>query len=506
MVAIHRPETLAKDEAIQMVGYGTPQDNQAITQFQVRRSLLDAIGYQTLIEVSNFSDKPYKGRLELNLEDQLVDVVPVELEPGANKTLHLDQASATGGRLVARLDTSDALATDNSAMAVLPTRRPINVSLVTPGSVFLKSALESIPLVDLKLFQQELPKVEEGAPAVPVNFVLPENAQRSITILHRLVPAQLPPGKLLIINPQTDSDLWTVGKAIEQPLVATVSEQSPVTQHVKLTNVLFPDARSLTFTGEAELLIKTPLDEPLLAYIRRPTGEVLVLNVDLDQGDLPLRIAFPVMMKNALEWFDGSTGELQQAIATGGSTQVVLPKLAAKTANETTAQPEVATKKADEPTTETAELEQSASSKDTSKQAVSDVNQYWMRDPLGQLTPLTSDAETATLSVMKLSGLWSVGTKADLENDPWNSESTGTSTDSSQEQLPVAQRLERLRHLACNLSSREESDLRPRTELRSADQFGLLSLGGRSIWFYCVLAALALAAVEWWLYQRRIVG
>ncbi len=93
-----------------MVGYGTPQDNQAITQFQVRRSLLDAIGYQTLIEVSNFGDKPYKGRLELNLEDQLVDVVPVELEPGANKTLHLDQASATGGRLVARLDTTDALA------------------------------------------------------------------------------------------------------------------------------------------------------------------------------------------------------------------------------------------------------------------------------------------------------------------------------------------------------------------------------------------------------------
>ena len=136
-------------------------------------------------------------------------------------------------------------------MAVLPTRRPINVALVTPGSVFLKSALESIPLVDLKLFQQELPEAEEGQPAPPVNFVLPENVQRSITILHRLVPAQLPPGKLLIISPQTDSDLWTVGKAIEQPLVATVSEQSPVTQHVKLTNVLFPDARSLTFAGEA---------------------------------------------------------------------------------------------------------------------------------------------------------------------------------------------------------------------------------------------------------------
>ncbi len=53
---------------------------------------------------------------------------------------------------------------------------------------------------------------------------------------------------------------------------------------------------------------------------------MLVLNVDLDQGDLPLRIAFPVMMKNALEWFDGSPAELQPAIAAGSSATVRLPK------------------------------------------------------------------------------------------------------------------------------------------------------------------------------------
>ncbi len=81
-----------------------------------------------------------------------------------------------------------------------------------------------------------------------------------------------------------------------------------MTQHVKLTNVLFPDARSLTFPGEASCSSKLRSMNLLLAYVRRPEGEVLVLNVDLDQGDLPLRIAFPVMMKNALDmvrWFTG---------------------------------------------------------------------------------------------------------------------------------------------------------------------------------------------------------
>ncbi len=499
-------ESISQDESIHLIGFGTARDNQAITQFQVRRSLLDAIGYQTLVEVSNFSDQAYKGRLELNLEDQLVDVLPVELEPGASKTLHLDHASATGGRLVARLDTTDALATDNSAMAVLPRRHPINVALVTPGSVFLKSALDSIPLVDVKLYQQDLPTAADGTTTVPVDFVLPDTASRPITILDRLVPRQLPPGKLLIIHPQSDTDLWTVAKPIEQPIVATVNEQSPVMQHVKLTNVLFPDARALTFNTQAEVLIKTPLDEPLLAHIKRPAGDVLVLNVDLDQGDLPLRIAFPVLMKNALEWFDGSPAELQPSIASGSATQVLLPKIDKKI--------NAATEKSDGTTASTADssqpeigvLEQSQGAKATEKTVENQSNQYWVRDPVGNVTPLSSDTDTATLSVMKLAGLWSIGTKDDLEHDPWLPPKESPPVTDGSDKASASERLERIRHVACNLSSREESDLRPRLQLESADELGLLSLGGNSIWFYCVLMAVALTAVEWWLYQRRIVG
>ena len=43
-------------------------------------------------------------------------------------------------------------------------------------------------------------------------------------------------------------------------------------------------------------------------------------------------------------------------------------------------------------------------------------------------------------------------------------------------------------------------------KLETPSDFGMLSLGGRSIWFYLVFAGLVLFAVEWWLYQRRVVG
>jgi hypothetical protein len=480
-------EELQKDESITVYGFGTSQDNLAITQFQVRRSLLDAIGYQVLVEVTNLGAEPQKCRLELNLEDELVDVVPIELEPGASKTLNLDHASATGGRLIAQISASDGIAVDNRALAVLPTRRKMPITLATAGSVFLKSVLESIPLVDLTVVE-----------ALPENF---QAARESIVVLHQKVPEQLPPGKLLVINPRNNCDQWTVGEPIETPLVSTIDDSSPVTQHVRLTNVLFPDARSLSFTGASETLIKTPLDEPLLSYIRRPSGDVLVLNVDLDLGDLPLRIAFPVLMKNAVEWFQGNQGELQPALATGQAATVQLPrsKLSATPSKAETEKEVKQVTEAKPDATDAIEVVKS----DDKKQSTED---FMLRSPAGALTPLARDESTAVLSMLNYCGLWTIGTDDALQKDPWLPNAAEGQTAESNSAQTLDSDDPQLVRVACNLCNREESDLKPRVKLETPSDFGMLSLGGRSIWFYLVLAGLILVAIEWWLYQRRVVG
>jgi len=480
-------EEMQKDESIKLYGFGSPQGNLAITQFQVRRSLLDAIGYQVLVEVSNLGAEPQRCRLELNLEDELVDVVPIELEPGASKKLNLDHASATGGRLVAQIDASDGISVDNRALAMLPTRRMMPITLATAGSVFLKSVLESIPLVDLTIVE-----------SLPGNW---NPMQDSILVLHQKVPERLPTGKLLIINPRNDCDLWTVGEPIETPLVNTVDETSPVTQHVRLTNVLFPDARRLTFNGESESLIKTPLDEPLLSYIRRPGGDILVLNVDLDLGDLPLRIAFPVLMKNAVEWFQGNQGELQPALATGQAATVQLPRInrvAGKSEAQFSSSEE---QKADtkQESTESIEVVKAGESKISTED-------FMLRSPTGAMTPLARDESTAVLSMLNYCGLWTIGTDEALRSDPWANDKSGTDKLDSESNRSLVTDDPQLVRVACNLCNREESDLNPRVKLETPNDFGMLNLGGRSIWFYLVLAGLVLVAVEWWLYQRRVVG
>ena len=290
-------ETIRSNPLVKIYGVGKPQENTAITRYQVRRSVMDSVGYQVLIEVTNSGLEEVKTNLELSLEDNLVDVVPITLKAGESQTRILDHTSATGGRLAAKLDSKDALSTDDSAISILPQRSALPITLVSKGSLFLKSVLESMPLVELTI-------TETAPDAAPKGGLL---------VLDRIIPEILPRGRLLIVDPQNNADLMTVGELLEQPLVARVEKDSPLTQHIRLDNVLFPGAKHLTFTRPVESLIRDPLDSPMLARMKRPSGDLWILTCNLEQSDLPLRIAFPVLIKNAIEWFQGNEGQLRPA-------------------------------------------------------------------------------------------------------------------------------------------------------------------------------------------------
>ena len=70
-----------KYDNVQIVSVGQRTGNVAITAFQVRRSLLDPIGYEILVEVVNHSDDPVECRFEIDLNGSVIDVVPFEKVP-----------------------------------------------------------------------------------------------------------------------------------------------------------------------------------------------------------------------------------------------------------------------------------------------------------------------------------------------------------------------------------------------------------------------------------------
>ena len=472
-------ETIRINPLVKIYGVGKPQENTAITRYQVRRSVMDSVGYQVLIEVTNSGLEEVKTKLELSLEDNLVDVVPITLKAGESQTRILDHTSATGGRLVAKLDSKDALSTDNSAISILPQRAPLPITLVTKGSLFLKSVLESMPLVELTITEA----VPESAP------------KGGLLVLDRIIPEKLPRGRLLIVDPQNNADLMTVGESLEQPLVARVEKDSPLTQHIRLDNVLFPGAKQLTFTRPVESLIRDPLDSPMLARMKRPGGDLWILTCNLEQSDLPLRIAFPVLIKNAIEWFQGNEGQLRPVVPTGTLAAFSIP-------DDDQAEVKLAEASRDSPKPIEGQEASSLESVNDSAVAVESAAPPQLRrdlhvsSPSGKSLAMSAEGDQALIGPILECGLWTVAPASD----------TKTETKEGTKQMVGNAKVDYRWAFASNLTNRSESDLKPRGELLTADSLSVVSLGGRAIWFYLALLGLLLVTMEWWLYQRRVVG
>ena len=218
---------------VQLFVIGKRTANVGITRFQARRSLLDPIGYEILAEVVNASEEAFECRLEMELNGEVLDVVPLQLAAGAEWRHTFEKATADGGTLLARLNHSDALETDNQAWALLPKREMQPVTLVTEGNLFLEKVFEANPLVQLTVKKPTDP--------------LPKSVS-AVTVFHRAVPKSLPEGPVLVIDPHGSTEFWNLGEKLPNPIVTKQDKDSPLMAHVRLDNVLMPEAHELTFT------------------------------------------------------------------------------------------------------------------------------------------------------------------------------------------------------------------------------------------------------------------
>ncbi len=422
--------------------------------------MVDPIGYEVLVKVLNASVQPVRARLELELDGIPIDVIPLKLEPEESWSRVIEKTSLEGGTLEASLaqiatgsaedGESDArpsgsgqvvdangLQTDDSAWAIVPPRMLQNVLIVSPGNLFLQKVFQANPLVNVTV-RNDFP---EQWPA------------DTISVCHRIVPEQLPAGDLLVVDPETSCDLWDVGEVIENPIVTEQDDASPLMTHIRLDNVLMPEARQLKFKSSPNSLAETVTGESVYAAIQRPQGNCLVLSVNLERSDLAFRTAFPILITNALNWFAGQPGELQPSISAGQMTSLALTE-----------------DNADDPT--------QTSTPTLARTIVSPTN---VRSPLlgSQVGPLSEV------------GIWRV-----LAGNVASTTSGGEAED-----------VQLVKRIAVNLANAKESDLRPWEKFSSTAHSSTTNAGWltRPIWFYLIVIACLLSLLEWGLYQRRFI-
>ena len=274
------------------VPIGEAADNVAITALATRS--LAGQPPQLFAQVTNYGDQAADISLVIRLDDVLRLSRSGTIPPRSQLPIPFDEPIAEpfetlSAALTFDSDLPDFLELDNRAWTVqseLNTRRVYYVS--GTGNLFLEQVLRSLPGV--QTFRGN-----------PDNRRLPAEAF-DLYLFDSWLPNALPGGDMLLVNPPNSTAYFTVGGSMEATdQVEIAADQSPITAFVDVDEMSLLQYRAVT-ADWAQTLLQTPGGALLLAG-EVNAQQIAILPFDLRDSNLPLLIAWPVLMANLLDWF-----------------------------------------------------------------------------------------------------------------------------------------------------------------------------------------------------------
>jgi hypothetical protein len=266
--------------AIEYHRVGVSGENVGLTSLTVRTSAQTRAAY---LHVQNFGQQARSVTLEWRADGHLLDVRPLTLASGQSQDLVLPVPSDATA-VTAHLAGGDVFALDDSVTAVAKTPRAFRVLLVTPGNVFLEQGLRL--RTDLQ--------IDVVAPAA-----YKPSAAYAMTVFDRFAPPVMPDEPSIVIDPPAGSML-AGGAPIGIGRVRAADAADPLLTNIDLQDVHVARSQDLRQSTFGRPLI-TSLQTPLVLVREEPYRQVL-FGFDLHESDLPLRIAFPLLMENLSEW------------------------------------------------------------------------------------------------------------------------------------------------------------------------------------------------------------
>ena len=305
---------------VRCAAMGDDQDsrpaNVAITQLAARGSVADPGHYEALLEVTNYSAASREVGVKVSLPDGQVWSEGISIGPQESRQRVRKFKADRGGLLSAKLDVEDDLTADNVAWLSIAPHPAISLKLAAtavsadPGSSThrLLIALKTVPLVRVGRDGGDPLEADSGA----------------ITVITGTVPQQLPPGPVLAIAPSGDCELWRDAGSIsgtvivdEDPADHEAMPLRAVLAGVDLENLVVESLMAAEFLVKPAAVVRSAAGDPVLSAWQRPEGRVLLLHLPLDQTDLTLRHAFPILISNAVRWLADRQAPFANCVVAG---------------------------------------------------------------------------------------------------------------------------------------------------------------------------------------------
>lgn len=243
-----------------------------------------------VIQIKNAGPSPETVSLTVFLDDRRLLPRTLLLPPGGTTGVPL---VVTGqGTLRAQIDLRDDLAIDNTAYAVAGAPPP-RVVVIGEHDRVLEAALAAAPV----------------QVAATRNVTAEALAAADVVILNHTPPTDLPPGNYLLFGTTASNLPVAVDGVVRGPQVLRWKSSHPVMRYVNLGGVQIGEALALR-PRAGEVLAEGEV--PLIWATEFEGVRAIVVGFTLQQSDLPLQVAFPIFLSNALTWL-GGVGQTYQA-------------------------------------------------------------------------------------------------------------------------------------------------------------------------------------------------
>jgi len=308
---------------------GNRSDNVGIVAFNVRRYIANKAAYEVYIEVQNFGTEPAHRQLSLMNGSTPVDLKKIDLAPGQRVRQIYPKLPGTGeNQLRASLRPvdgpggSDSFGLDDTAYALLPQRKKQKVLMITEDNMFLEGALLVFDDIDPSKLT---PKQYEADPAVA--------EKADVVVFDDYTPTVLPPPpvSLLFFHPTGPNSPFTIRGELDKPRITEVDEGHPVMRWVTMSDVYTDKSNVFSVDPrKGESAIAYFARDPMIVTKRDGRRKMVAFGFSLpapgreSATDLPMRVAFPMMLVNTLDWFAGDTTDLLTTYPTGKRERIPL--------------------------------------------------------------------------------------------------------------------------------------------------------------------------------------
>ena len=307
------------DHPVSVLQVGRGRSNQAIVALAVRTAP-SGVSRSVFVSIANLDLERSERRLEVWGDGVLLEARDVYNDPQTRTEVIIDDVPHDVAVVEVRLSreteegsVSDLLELDDRAWAIVPPDHLRRILLVGEGDPYLETALSYLP--NTELYGVTLEKF--GADTHPELF--------DLIVFEGALPATLPDRPILAIGPERSSPLGDVTGVLRDPLIGALDADEPILRYVDLSTTHVGTARKMTLPAWARTIIPGPAGAPLLYTGTRDGFASAVLAFQPRQSDLPLQVAFPILMSNLVGELLGGSAAPTEAVEPGSPVTLPVP-------------------------------------------------------------------------------------------------------------------------------------------------------------------------------------